>query len=352
MYSVMAQFCRLLRRAGARLVSLAKAVLIAGGKTAIDAVLNRDRGSISFESIGQGRHHVFLLFALTRIGAVGCSARDAHRALAWLPARDFLRNVRINWGSPSHGVILSEKSYGPSIIQIKPQYYSLPPADHRLFVPYFAHPQFYSTGLHDVVGGMRGRERNIRVFFAGSVSSSAYSEKFRFPILSRDKVLSHVIANFESAIKTGVGENGSRPIYIVSTSDTRDTVEKHKLSMRDYMDAMSRSVFFICPPGYLMPHAHNLIEAMSVGTIPITNYHSYMRPTLTPDGNCLAFSTVEELQGVINRALCMPAGEIQRLRDGVISYYDEHLKPENFGQKLMELSASISELVVNDESGR
>ena len=100
-----------------------------------------------------------------------------------------------------------------------------------------------------------------------------------------------------------------------------------------------------------MPHAHNLIEAMSVGTIPITNYHSYMRPTLTPDGNCLAFSTVEELDRVINRALRMSAAEIQRLREGVISYYDQHIEPESFGKKLVERSASISELVVNDESG-
>jgi hypothetical protein len=350
---------RLFWRAGGRLVRLkdlliagVKNVLIAGVKAAIDAVLNRDRASISLERVGQGRYYGFLLVALTRIGTVGCSVPDAYRAWTSLPARDFLRNVRINWRSPSQGVILSEGSYAPNILQIKPLYYSLAPAGHRLFAPYFAHPEFYRSGLHDLVRGMRGQQRNIRIFFAGTLLSSKYTEKFRFPILSRDKVLGHVIANFKSAIETRVGESGSRPIYIVLTSNTRDIIDKHKLSLRDYMGAMSRSDFFICPAGWLMPHSHNIIEAMSVGTIPITNYHSYMRPTLTPDANCLAFSTVEELQTVINRALCMPAVEIQSLRDGVISYYDEHLEPESFGKKLMELSASISELVVNDETGR
>jgi glycosyltransferase involved in cell wall biosynthesis len=118
------------------------------------------------------------------------------------------------------------------------------------------------------------------------------------------------------------------------------------------MDAMSRSDFFISPPGWRMPHSHNLIEAMSVGTIPITNYHSYMRPPLTPGGDCLAFSTLEELENVIDRALNMEAKEVQRLRKGVISYYDENLEPERFGKKLMERPASILEVVVNDESGR
>ena len=170
--------------------------------------------------------------------------------------------------------------------------------------------------------------------------------------MSRDKILDYIIARFEWAIKAELSENGLQPIVIVSTSDPRDVFDKYKLSLSEYMDAMSRSDLAICPPGWLIPHSHNLIEAMSVGTIPITNYHSYMRPSLTPDGNCLAFSTLEELERVIDFALCMPAAEIQRLREGVISYYEEYIEPERFGKKLMECLPSISELMVNDESGR
>jgi hypothetical protein len=80
----MAQFGRFFRGAVRRTRWCGKA-LIAGAKTAIDAVLNRDRALISFEHLGDGPHHVYLLFAMTRIGAVGCPARDAHRALAFLP---------------------------------------------------------------------------------------------------------------------------------------------------------------------------------------------------------------------------------------------------------------------------
>lgn len=74
----------------------------------------------------------------------------------------------------------------------------------------------------------------------------------------------HVIARFERAIKTELGQTRLRPIFIVSTSDTRDIVDKHKLSIPEYMDAVSRSDFLICPPGWLTHHSYNLIEAMSV----------------------------------------------------------------------------------------
>jgi hypothetical protein len=340
-----------------------------GAKTLMDAVLNSGRASISFEHLNvpdvpsdwdYGRHYVYLLFALTRIGAVGCSVRDARRAWEWLPLRDFIKSVRINWRSPQYGILLSESKRGKHIFHINPNYYSSPPADHRLFAPYFAFPEFYRAGLYNEVRGMRRQARNIKIFFAGKISrvqctassSSFYSDHFRFPILSRDKILGHVAAKFEWAVTSELSRSGSRSILIVSNDWPNNATNGRRLSLREYLDVTSRSDFFICPPGYLMPHSHNLIEAMSVGTIPITNYHLYMRPPLTPDGNCLAFSTVEELERVINRALCMPEAEIQRLREGAISYYEEYMEPESFGKKLMECSLLISEVVVNDESGR
>jgi hypothetical protein len=353
----MSQFGRFTRKASRRALRLLGTASIAGAKTLIDAVLNSGRASISFEHLNvtddldYGRHYVYLLFALTRIRAVGCSVRDARRAWEWLPLRDFIKSIRINWRSPQYGILLSESKRGEHILHINPNYYSSHPAGHRLFAPYFAHPEFYRAGLHNEVREMRRQTRNVKIFFAGTVSS-VYSDSFRFPILSRDKVLGHIATKFEWAIKSELSRNDSRPILIVSTSYPGNDTNKYKLSLREYLDVTSRSGFFICPPGWLVPHCHNLIEAMSVGTIPITNYHLYMRPPLTPDGNCLAFSTVEELERVINRALCMPEEEIQRLREGVISYYEEHIEPESFGKKLMECSPLISEVVVNDETGR
>ena len=338
---------RLLRRAVRRAARVASVVSIVGLKALIDVVLKRDRPKISFERLSDYHNHIYLLFALTRVGKVGCYPRHAPLAYKNMPIRDFLRRVRINWHSPTDGILLSESAHGPDILHINPKYYSLRPSQHRFFAPYFAHPEFYRTGLHNAVLNMRRRERNVKIFFAGGYNTH-YSENFRFPILSRDKILRHLIEQFEWAIKADADKNGVKSILFVSPSDG-GSLDKHKLSIQDYIDTMSRSEFFICPPGCVHPHSHNLVEAMSVGAIPITNYHSYMRPPLTPDGNCLAFSTLQELEIAVNRALHMHVGEVQRLRESVISYYDEHLKPENFGKKLMERPASISEVVVIDE---
>jgi hypothetical protein len=321
----------------------------------IDAVINRHQALISFESLGNERHYVYLLFALTQVGAVGCSARAAQYAWAWLPLKDFIRNIQINWRTPSDGILISERAGVNGIIQINRQYYSSPVADHRLFVPYFAHPVFYKSGLYNAVRVMRGGERNIRIFFAGTIPETSEEREqaaARYGLLSRSKILNHVIARFEWAISTELAENDSHPILIVATSDTRDVINKYALDLKRYVETMSRSDFFICLPGKIMPHSHNLIEAMSVGTIPITNYHSYMRPPLTPEENCLAFSTLEELETVIDYALRMPSIEVKRLREAVISYYDKYIEPEQFGKTLIKCLPAISELVVNDESGR
>jgi hypothetical protein len=337
---------------GRRAARLLESTLIAGAKTAIDLLTSQPRAAIAFDWLGDDRFYVYLLSALTLIGAVGCPAGTAYRPWTWLPPRSFVRNVRINWRRPAHSTLLSESASGTNIVHINRDYYSAAPARRRIFAPYFAHPAFYRAGMHDAVREMRGRARNVRVFFAGTLSNSAYSERFTFPILSRDRIFDHIFARFGPEIHTSLDASSVQPIVIISTSDVRDVLAKHRLSLREYMEAMARADFFICAPGWKVPHSHNLIEAMSVGTIPLTNYHAYMRPPLTPDRNCLAFSTVAELEAAIDRALSMPAREIRRLRRGVISYYERHLEPRKFGETLVARRSAVSELVVNDESGR
>jgi hypothetical protein len=215
-YELAALVYRLLRRAVRRAVRVACVVSIAGAMTLIDFVFNRDRPKISFEHLSDNRYDVYFLFALTRVGPVGCSPRDAPRAFKWMPIRDFLASVRINWRAPTDGGLLSERQ-GPDILYINREYYSLPPLENRLFAPYFAHPEFYKAGLQNAVLAMRWRERNIKIFFAGTHSDSRYSENFRFPILSRDKILRHVIEKFERVIRADADKSGVKLILFVLT---------------------------------------------------------------------------------------------------------------------------------------
>jgi hypothetical protein len=301
-------------------------------------LLKRDRALLSFERTTENPYYVYLVFALAPLVTIGCSLRDAYRVWNWLPLRLFFRSTRVNWRAPVDGLLLSENRQGAGIISVNPHYYSAASSEDILFAPYFANPDFYKAGLHIAARKMRGRDRSIRIFFAGDHSKPGYSEYFSFPLLTRDKILDCIIAR--------CAENAARgSIVVISTEGLDDK----KLPLKRYIERMSQSHFSICPPGAIMPHSHNLVEAMSVGAIPILNYHSYLHPPLAPDRNCLAFSTIQELEKVIDRALEMESRDILRLRHGVIDYYDEHLDPESFGKKLLQRAAALPELVVNDE---
>jgi len=320
-----------------------------GSKLAFDFVRPSDVPAFSFERLSDSRFYAYLLTALTHAGTVECPVRDLVRACTWLRPRDFAFKTRPMWDGPTKGtIVLSESQTGPGILHINKRYYSTPPAEHRLFLPYFAHPVFYRNAIHNLIFRMREKERGIRIFFAGTLADRAYSDNFSFPILSRDKILSYVINRFSENI-SGQPNETDRPIVMSITDDTRDTLKKHKLPLFQYMNTMARSAFFISPPGTLIPHSHNIVEAMSVGAIPITNYHDYMVPRLIPGEHCLAFSTLKELEECIESALRMPEPSIRRIRESVIDHYDKYLDPKSFARRFTESYADCSEIVANDD---
>lgn len=148
---------------------------------------------------------------------------------------------------------------------------------------------------------------------------------------NRCEILSFVASEFNSDM-----ENGRLKLLLTDASGDKRVKGEfvNYLTQEKYFDFLSKADFFICPPGWRIPHSHNLIEAMSVGTIPITNYHGYMQPRLTPDYDCLTFSTIDDLKIAVAKALNMQTADIQRLRSNVLRYYDEYLEPKKFGSEL------------------
>jgi hypothetical protein len=82
--------------------------------------------------------------------------------------------------------------------------------------------------------------------------------------------------------------------------------------------------------------SHNLIEALSVGTIPITEYPELMYPPLEDGVNCIAFRGAAGLRDAVDRALAMSAADAQRLSKGAAAYYDQYLKPDAAIRRLLE----------------
>jgi hypothetical protein len=168
--------------------------------------------------------------------------------------------------------------------------------------------------------------------------------------MRRDEVFGIIHNRFASHISSDL--NTEKDLTIISTSDTANNLDKHKLDMSSYVLALSQSDFFICPPGWLMPHSHNMVEAMSVGAIPITNYAHYVSPPLIDGVNCIAFSNEETLVSAIERARSMTGDEISAMQAAVLTYYEKNLDPIAVGTALRQYLCQVQRIIVNDESGR
>jgi hypothetical protein len=105
------------------------------------------------------------------------------------------------------------------------------------------------------------------------------------------------------------------------------------------LDALNQCDFFIAPPGVVIPFSHNIIEAMSVATIPITNYGHLFEPPLIDGVHCLSFSNEEELIKKVKQALEMDDAAKSDMRKNILTYYTNHLEPKAFAQKLLQLNA-------------
>lgn len=295
------------------------------------------------------RQSVYLAVALAETGAITCLPRQAPRMLNVLPVHLFVKSVGVSWSPLTSGYSIVDRRHAGDVqldaIEIKRDYYSSLQNAGQKVMPYFAHPEFYRRGLYKVVQKLRRNRRSIRIFFAGTYSRQAYASDFEFPILSRDVIIDCVLSQFKSEIHSG-------QISLEIASDTRDTLSKYSLTPEEYLKKISQADFFICPPGWRMPHSHNMIEAMSVGAIPITNYSQYIKPSMHPGCDCLAFDTIEDLVGVLKVALAMTIREIEIMRENVISYYDAFLDPASFGLDLRSSIGTLKTLLVNDESGR
>ena len=85
--------------------------------------------------------------------------------------------------------------------------------------------------------------------------------------------------------------------------------------------------YYLALPGIDMPQAHNLIEAISCGCIPIIheNYSNVLFPPLQHNHNAFTYRTLKELDAVIQRAFSLSKSEITQMRKNIVLYYKNHL---------------------------
>jgi hypothetical protein len=228
------------------------------------------------------------------------------------------------------------------------------PPPGALVMPYFCHPWVYEKRIHERFPALRTLPKQQRVTFIGTAVPWAYPTLAGFPdLLPRAEVIEAAVAALPGQTTVLRSREalrgyslGSSDLLLVLNECTEDNLDKHVLTLPGYLDIVARSWCFIAPPGCSMPFAHNLIEAMAVGSIPIVNYGHLLRPPLEDGRNCFAFQSAEDLADVLRRVTRAEERDLERMRQETLSYYRDVLSTQSFGTALREALRGNSDIVV------
>ncbi len=230
---------------------------------------------------------------------------------------------------------------------------SLELGSEDLVVPYGMHPAHVHTlgvkGLSERLVSLRDTERTRRLFFAGSLHSfydnrgvigDIFGKLTRAQIvaLARDTGMF-----FEPSGAEQFHERTDEPFVLIDSA-------RCGIPQPQWLAEVARSDFMLCPPGAIMPMCYNIIEAMAVGTIPLTNYPEWFFPPLRHGQECFSFTGRDDLLACLEEIQTMSPSRIAAMRQACITYYDTHLNPRAVVNRILESGSDHVRLHVLDET--
>jgi len=218
------------------------------------------------------------------------------------------------------------------------------------YLPYMLHPRFYQNYADNTdFSGYRNQEKKAGIIFAGNFERKAYTRailKEDFPgTISRVEVLDHIQANYPNDSRVIYSSAKDHLYTLLDSGTARNSfvISEAKTPLEDWLPFLSKGNFYLCLPGGAMPLSHNAFEAMAVGTIPILQYKDLFYPSLEHLKNCLAYDSYETLDQAIELALSMKEEELQRMKAGVIKYYDTYLATRQVIKRIKTFADSEKE---------
>ena len=201
------------------------------------------------------------------------------------------------------------------------------------FMPYTVHPLLSGTDLPLQLETLRKNEKRLRIFFSGDTKGYT-KNRIHYPNtkIPRLEVIETILTRMPDVSIYAKDGAELRRLFADGFVDRCVIVDTSRLWIdpKDWLPHLSKTDFFICPPGYVMPMCHNVIEAMAVGAIPIINYPEWFNPTLEHMENCIVFDDKNDLIRKIENVFEMGQEDISEMRSKVINYYENHLNPRTF----------------------
>lgn len=215
-----------------------------------------------------------------------------------------------------------------------------------MFAPFwFSNPLIMPFPMHPLQADIRAEQleegrsasRKMRVFFSGDTHQYrrtwVHYPSTKLPRLPIVNAVMEDLGNDVLVISDPQAldelRNGAYARQCVMTASSEVRIEP-----QDWLSTLAMADFFLSPPGIVMPMCHNIIEAMAVGTIPITNYPEWLDPHLDHMENCIVFDDRDDLIAKMKQVLGMRPEEIARLRSNVIDYYNTYMRPDTFIRRI------------------
>lgn len=209
------------------------------------------------------------------------------------------------------------------------------PMPFPMFPPIYSHQQDLQLAQY------RQQPRLWNIFFGGDANPEKYNKdsiRDIYKKLGRAHILEllrqHNSPHYEVRELQNTTEFTLALVQHIQGMVVMDT--RHcNVDPADWLGTLANSHFFLACPGVRYPMSHNIIEAMAVGTIPVTQYPEMFFPALEHGKNCLVFNDANDLLQVIETAASMSETQRAKMRLAVQNYYENFLSPARCISRLL-----------------
>ncbi|WP_149495270.1 hypothetical protein [Roseiconus lacunae] len=219
-----------------------------------------------------------------------------------------------------------------------------PVSPRDLAVPYSFYPLIWDNHEDDRFAEYRQRDRVWRLFFGGHCSKASYQRirKYRRMQPVDRYTTIRQLTDWYGDRTRNIRSDQMLDRCLSQRHDGFVMIDnaQYRSDATRWLELLSSADFFVAAPGCDYPLSHNVIESIAVGTIPLLEYDSLLTPPLTDGVNCIAYRGRDGLCEAIERLDAMSADAIATMRGEVIRYYEDHLSPNAFCQRLE--SASVN----------
>jgi hypothetical protein len=198
-------------------------------------------------------------------------------------------------------------------------------------VPLGHYPVMYSDGHWNSHFDFPKRKNSL--YFAGNFQEGNYAQTENDKLFGVHNRLSLYHFLTEKGVITEKNTEKELEDFITSAEDQKFVLVNiclgYKIHYSKILYFMGSFDFMFAFPGVLMPLCHNIVEAMSVGTIPFIQraYADQVKPPLIDGETCITFDGIDDVLEKIDGVLALPPEKIAQLRANVLRYHETFLTP-------------------------